>query len=102
MVKCALYLDDRTLTSGNVEKLVEAAADWDRLSQVTRLSTNHQKSQLWGRTAAAAKYLREQHFEFPVKNEVEVLGYYLGANPELSSTLRGWPVSKMGRQWRER
>ncbi|CAL1167402.1 unnamed protein product [Cladocopium goreaui] len=82
MVKCALYLDDRTLTSGNVEKLVEAAADWDRLSQVTRLSTNHQKSQLWGRTAAAAKYLREQHFEFPVKNEVEVLGYYLGANPE--------------------
>ena len=48
MVKCALYLDDRTLTSRNVEKLVEAAADWDRLSQVTRLSTNHQKSQLWG------------------------------------------------------
>ena len=82
MVKCALYLDDRTLTSRNVEKLVEAAADWDLLSQVTRLSTNHQKSQLWGRTAAAAKYLREQHFEFPVKSEVEVLGYYLGANPE--------------------
>ena len=102
MVKCALYLDDRTLTSRNVEKLVEAAADWDRLSQVTRLSTNHQKSQLWGRTAAAAKYLKEQHFDFPVKGEVEVLGYYLGANPELSSTPRGWPVSKMGKQWRER
>ena len=69
------------MTSCNVENLVEAAADWDRLSQVTRLSTNHQKSQLWDRTAAAAEHLKEQHFDFPVKSEVEFLGYYLGAKP---------------------
>ena len=82
MVKCALYLDDRTLTSRNVESLVDAAADWDRLSQVTRLCTNHLKSQLWGRTSAAAANLKARLCVFPVKSEVEVLGYYLGANPE--------------------
>ena len=65
MVKCALYLDDRTLTSRNVESLVDAAADWDRLSQVTRLCTNHLKSQLWGRTSAAAANPQGKTLRFP-------------------------------------
>lgn len=45
-VCCALYLDDRTTVSRDVNALKDALHDWEQLATVTRLCTNHAKTVL--------------------------------------------------------
>ena len=80
-VRCTLYLDDRTMVSRDVNALKDALHDWEQLATVTRLCTNHAKTQFWVRTARVAARFPEDEAPFPIKQHVEVLGFHLGARP---------------------
>ena len=80
-VRCTLYLDDRTMVSRDVDALKDAFHDWEQLATVTRLCTNHAKTQFWVRTARVAARFSEDEAPFPIKQHVEVLGFHLGARP---------------------
>ena len=80
-VRCTLYLDDRTMVSRDVNALKDALHDWEQLATVTRLCTNHAKTQFWVRAARVAARFPEDEAPFPIKQPVEVLGFHLGARP---------------------
>ena len=80
-VGCAVYLDDRTLAAPSLEQLVAANNDWALIESVTRLKTNHLKTQCWGRNNEAGDVLQNNACPFPVETAVEVLGYVVGHRP---------------------
>ena len=76
-----LYLDDRTILGRSVADIRAVQSAWNELSDVTRLQTHPQKTQLWGRTQEAKRYLQSSN-EADVKDCGEVLGAVdgLGSN----------------------
>ena len=65
----------------SLQDLRDVYQEWERLSEVTSLQTNEDKSQLWGRTAEAAAELLASEQPFPVCSHPEVLGVVLGLRP---------------------
>ena len=63
-IGCAVYLDDRTLVSSDLASLQAAYEEWEVISQVTRLRTNTDKTQLWARSAQAATVLETEAAPF--------------------------------------
>ena len=86
-----LYLDDRTLISTD-ENLLWACHDtWESLAQVTRLRTNHTKTQFWGRNQNARDHLNNVPGRIAPSNGAEVLGTvldYVGEEPHAKEVLR--------------
>ena len=58
------------MVSRDVNALKDALHDWEQLATVTRLCTNHAKTQFWVRAARVAARFSEDEAPFPIKQHV--------------------------------
>ena len=56
------------MVSRDVNALKDALHDWEQLATVTRLCTNHAKTQFWVRTARVAARFSEDEAPFPINS----------------------------------
>lgn len=72
------YMDDRSMTCANIDTLRQWLAEWRRFEDFTRLKSNHEKTQVWGRNDQAKRELQEAGLA--PASHMKVLGTILGAS----------------------